>query len=130
MPREGRMALARNVGLRELRKLPKTDFVIMVDMDILGWDLAAVVRSFSVEDWDVMCANGIVLHGVFRDTYAFRQVGLDTNHHWAGGDYKDYNLTLEKVRELRKQLNVRGFFCLLYIPRRAPYHARLHCLVD
>ena len=33
LSREGRIAKARNVGLDELYKLEKTDYVIMIDMD-------------------------------------------------------------------------------------------------
>ena len=42
MPREGRLAGARNLALRELYKLPRTDYVIMIDLDILGWDMKGV----------------------------------------------------------------------------------------
>ena len=42
MPREGRLSEARNLALRELYKLPRTDYVIMIDLDILGWDMKGV----------------------------------------------------------------------------------------
>ncbi len=108
LPREGRLSETRNVGLSLLKKIPKTEFVVMIDMDILGWDLKGVLSSFksAADDWDVVCANGIVLHGVYRDTYAFRVPGLDTNHHWVGQDYLDYNLTAAAVLDRRVQLHV------------------------
>ena len=42
MPREGRLSEARNLALYELYKLPRTDYVIMIDLDILGWDMKGV----------------------------------------------------------------------------------------
>jgi len=115
LSREGRIAKARNVGLDELYKLEKTDYVIMIDMDsnflnfifsitiyfvlfyfilfyflyfyfymfqilllllfiiVLGWDVNGIVNSFNYHTiWDVVCANGLMFHGEYRDTYAFR----------------------------------------------------------
>ncbi len=47
MPREGRLAHARNIALAELKSMLPSDFVIMIDMDIVGWDVAGVLESFS-----------------------------------------------------------------------------------
>ena len=110
MPREGRLAEARNVGLRTLYQLPsKTEYVIIIDLDVLGWDPVGVADSFARMpslSWDVMCANGILLHGVYRDTYAFRTEKLDTNHHWAGNDQDMYNITLEQKKSYRQNLRM------------------------
>jgi hypothetical protein len=111
MPREGRLAEARNIGLRELHRLPPTEYVIVVDLDVLGWDPHGVADSFfrqhvgnDWDDWDVVCANGILLYGLYRDTYAFRTDRLNTNHHWAGNDHAIYNITLAQKKEHRKNL--------------------------
>lgn len=85
LPREGRIAIARNVGLDEMNKMASTDYVIMIDVDILGWSINEVVNSFAQKvEWDVICANGIMFNGIYRDTYAYRSPGVDTNHHWIG----------------------------------------------
>lgn len=45
------------------------DYLIMIDMDIRGWDLNGIVSTFTVPNskkWDVMCARGIALHGLYR----------------------------------------------------------------
>lgn len=197
MPREGRLALARNLALAELSTMPVTDYVIMIDMDIIGWDINGIIDSFSqrvpvvssdepisspnttssssespgrvraryttsdtsvdhtsvgVSDtgisrhtgevnnqisetegeseddpsvvssgngpnsdstknkkhkWDVICSNGIILHGVYRDIYAFRVGNLNTNHHWAGQDGADYGLADSDLARRRQDLNVR-----------------------
>jgi hypothetical protein len=57
----------------------KTDFVINLDLDVVGWDLIGLLDSFGRKNWDVMCAHGIMSRGVYRDTYAFRMPGTDTN---------------------------------------------------
>jgi hypothetical protein len=113
LPREGRLSNARNVGLKELYRQVgegiKTEYVIVMDLDVLGWDLAGVVDSFTRLvnlSWDVICANGILLHGVYRDTYAFRMNGINTNHHWAGNDEVMYNISKEEKIDYRKNLKV------------------------
>jgi glycosyltransferase involved in cell wall biosynthesis len=111
LPREGRLSNARNVGLTELFRLEKlgvkTEFVIVVDLDVLGWDPYGVADSFQkVSNWDVVCANGILLHGVYRDTYAFRTETLNTNHHWAGNDEVMYNISAEEKKDHRRDLKV------------------------
>lgn len=94
MPREGRLAFARNLALKHLRTLPKTDYMIVVDLDVVGWSQVGVRDGFGRSDeWDVLCANGILLHGLYRDTYAFRTEAVFTNHHFAGDDFAEYNLT-------------------------------------
>ena len=110
MSREGRLAIARNVALKELHKLPPTEYIIIIDLDVLGWDMNGVADSFGRRDWDVICANGILVHGVYRDTYAFRTKELNTNHHWAGGDHGDYNITDEQSEKYRETVKVRLFF--------------------
>lgn len=100
MPREGRIAIARNEGLKMLNSdgLGHTGFnhsyVIMIDADVLGWDLHGVIDTFGKRDsWDVVCANGVMFNGIYRDTYAFRSSSLDTNHHWTGSDLSSYNVS-------------------------------------
>lgn len=81
MPREGRIASARNVALEYLKKQSATDYILVVDMDVFSWDDIGIMDSFGRTDWDVMCAHGVYLHGIYRDSYAFRAPGIDTNHH-------------------------------------------------
>lgn len=111
LPREGRLSNARNVGLSELYRLAgtgvATEYVIVVDLDVLGWDPYGVSDSFvKSSSWDVICANGVLLHGVYRDTYAFRTPNLNTNHHWAGNDELLYNITAEEKKKYRQNLKV------------------------
>eukprot|EP00596_Hydrurales_sp_CCMP1899_P010462 CAMPEP_0119045718 /NCGR_PEP_ID=MMETSP1177-20130426/42157_1 /TAXON_ID=2985 /ORGANISM="Ochromonas sp, Strain CCMP1899" /LENGTH=318 /DNA_ID=CAMNT_0007017991 /DNA_START=344 /DNA_END=1301 /DNA_ORIENTATION=+ len=117
LPREGRLADARNVGLKELYRLEKTgvktEYVIIIDLDVLGWDPRGVLDSFKRNSkvngkaaWDVICANGVLMHGVYRDTYAFRTDKLNTNHHWAGGDHLAYNISLDSKKSYRLNLKL------------------------
>lgn len=202
MPREGRLAIARNLALDELSTMPVTDYVIMIDMDIVGWDINGVLDSFSqrippashdsartnsskesdsVSDrdsdsgsgsdnestsvshgkfrgtsgssgssdnskgydnsgdhrdqgkqrqkhkWDVICSNGIILHGVYRDIYAFRAGGLNTNHHWAGQDGADYGLLDKDLANRRQNLNVSTIYllepCFLHLIDESGFHS-------
>ena len=111
LPREGRLSNARNVGLSELYRLAnmgiKTEYVIVVDLDVLGWDPYGIADSFTqTSTWDAVCANGILLHGIYRDTYAFRTEEINTNHHWAGNDQVMYNITAEEKKMYRQRLKV------------------------
>lgn len=87
LPREGQLASARNVALDALYAEVRLssappDFVLVLDLDVVGWDLKGLVDSFRRHtSWDVACAHGILLHGIYRDTYALRAPGIDTNHH-------------------------------------------------
>ena len=61
MPREGRIAMTRNGALEALHNSTKTDYVIVIDLDIVGFDVDGVADSFAHRDtlaWDVVCANG------------------------------------------------------------------------
>lgn len=110
MPREGRIAYARNTALQHLRRpnMMKTDYMIVLDLDIVGWNSEGIHDGFGrSQDWDVLCANGIILHGLFRDTYAFRTDAIFTNHHYAGQDYKDYNLSAVDAIHYRSVVQVR-----------------------
>jgi len=105
IPREGRIAKARNVAMDALAALPtQSQFVIAIDMDILGWDPNGVLDSFSRPGWDVMCSHGILLHGIYRDTYAFRYDGINTNHHWGGKDHSEYNISASEYTQNRARL--------------------------
>jgi len=92
-PREGRISQARNTALDLLATMPPTNYVIMVDLDIVGWSQLGVIDSFGRPSWDGMCSNGVLLAGLFRDTYAFRQNGRSTNHHLHGDDAVLFNLS-------------------------------------
>ena len=117
LPREGRISKARNLVLDHLYHSPvATKYVMVVDMDVLGWDTNGVADSFGRKGWDVMCAHGILLHGIYRDTYAFRTIGINTNHHWAGKDHGVYNISDEDYKRFRSRLKV-GIALLLHLLR-------------
>ena len=108
MPREGRLAASRNKALQTLHKMSdKTDYVIVVDLDIVGFDPNGVADSFarrgSSMQWDVICANGIMMHGTYRDTFAFRtEKWNNTNIHWWDHEPHDlYNLTQHDKDQLK-----------------------------
>lgn len=106
LPREGRIGDARNVALDYIHTLPPTKYVIVVDLDQIGWDMSGVVDSFSRRNWDVICAHGTLLHGLYRDEYAFRRKDVNTNHHRCGDDFEMYNLTLTQKAAYRQEVNV------------------------
>jgi hypothetical protein len=108
LPREGRLSIARNHALEAVRKIhPESDYLIMIDMDVIGWNLYGIRDSFGRPSWDVMCANGIIMHGMYRDTYAFRAKGIDTNHHRGGSDHALYNISVEERLLNRETMRVR-----------------------
>lgn len=109
LPREGKLSIARNHALDVIRKLPVTDFVVMVDMDVIGWNIYGVRDSFGRSSWDVICANGIIMHGMYRDTYAFRAKGIDTNHHKGGMDHDLYQISEAQRSKNREIVRVRQF---------------------
>lgn len=105
MPREGRIAIARNEGLRVLNNASFINstfynhYVVMIDADILGWDTHGVIDTFGKRAyWDVVCANGVMFNGIYRDTYAFRTSELETNHHWTGADLGTYNISEDYLK--------------------------------
>ncbi len=114
LPREGRIAFARNIGLNALMDMTAKGiylpprYVIVLDLDILGWDYHGIVETFGQKkvNWDVVCANGVLAHGIYRDTYAFRMNGVNTNHHRAGADHGLYNITKEEKKVYRRALKV------------------------
>jgi len=112
LPREGRLSIARNVLLSAVRNLTRqSEYVVMVDMDVIGWNLYGIRDSFgrtgaANPHWDVMCGNGIILHGLYRDTYAFRSPGIDTNHHKMGADHDLYNITGQQAKLNRANVRV------------------------
>ena len=109
MPREGRLAAARNQALRAMRAMPQqTEYVIVVDPDIIGFDPHGVADTFAPRGhltWDAVCANGMMLHGTYRDTFAFRTEALNnTNVHWWDHEPFDlYNLTASDKAALKRE---------------------------
>eukprot|EP00598_Pedospumella_elongata_P002843 CAMPEP_0184976374 /NCGR_PEP_ID=MMETSP1098-20130426/7342_1 /TAXON_ID=89044 /ORGANISM="Spumella elongata, Strain CCAP 955/1" /LENGTH=346 /DNA_ID=CAMNT_0027499235 /DNA_START=131 /DNA_END=1171 /DNA_ORIENTATION=- len=104
-PREGKIAQARNMVLEEYKKGPATDYMINIDLDIVGWDLGGVRDSFGQSsEWDVACANGVILYGIYRDAYALRAPGIETNHHKSGLDHAQFNITLAEKEAHRRTL--------------------------
>lgn len=91
------------------------DYVVVIDMDVLGWDMNGIADSIGQQstEWGAICANGILAHGIYRDTYAFRMNNINTNHHLAGADYHIYNITREEKRVFRHSLKV--FFNFIFI---------------
>ncbi len=129
LPREGRLAKARNKALDELRNLPvQTKYMIVLDMDIIGWNPYGIEDSFGrVDDWDVVCANGILLQGIYRDTYAFRKEGIDTNHHKCGDDHADYNISFTERFQNRALHTVNHFVSFFsFFLTFAPVHFLLN----
>lgn len=108
LPREGRIAAARNTGLAALQRSGfQPDYVMALDLDILGWDQGGVEDSFGQHDqWDAVCSNGVILHGVYRDVYAFRAPGVNTNHHLSGLDAPEFNVTASEQLAHRTLLHV------------------------
>jgi hypothetical protein len=114
-PREGRIAQARNIALEEYRRGPETDYIVNVDLDIVGWDQGGVRDSFGQSsEWDVVCANGVILYGIYRDSYALRAPGIQTNHHLAGQDCGQYNITTGEKCGGHKKIEV-CIFLLLFL---------------
>ena len=101
MPREGAIATARNLGLAHMRQLLPTTYVVVVDMDLLGVSETGFADSMGREDsWEVICSHGVILHGIYRDTYAFRTKDINTNHHW--GDEQNRRASTEARRIFKK----------------------------
>lgn len=109
-PREAQLAAARNAGLRAYREGGEaTDFLIMYDLDIVGWDPGGVEDTLGQHaQWDVACAQGVMLHGLYRDVYAFRLPGVDTNHHLSGDDHRQYNISEQQRRRNKQHTKVRA----------------------
>jgi len=60
----------------------KTDFVIVVDLDVARLDIDGIIHSFSISDiWDVICSNGVsyspALKKRYYDTYALVEMGQE-----------------------------------------------------
>ena len=108
LPREGRIALARNLALKALDSITlKTKYVINVDLDIIGWNDYGIQDSFGRPSWDVMCANGITIYGAYRDIYSMRMNNLTTNHHIFDEDHLLYNISASQRIVNRKIIEVR-----------------------
>lgn len=106
-PREGKIAQARNIVLDEYKRGPATDYMVNIDLDIIGWDLGGVRDSFGQSsEWDVACANGVILYGIYRDAYAVRAPGIMTNHHLSGLDHAMFNISLAEKEANHRNLIV------------------------
>lgn len=117
LPREGRIAHARNIVLQEYQKGPPTEYIIQVDLDIVGWDLGGVRDSFGRSAlWDVACAHGVILFGIYRDAYALRAPGINTNHHLSGLDHALYNISVSQKVQNRKDLVVSHRSSIVHSP--------------
>eukprot|EP01038_Epipyxis_sp_PR26KG_P013043 gene13043-17479_t len=113
LPREGRIANARNIALNALKSMPWTEYIIVIDMDIIGWSLNGIMDSFgrtTSPQWDVMCGHGTILHGLYRDTYAFRPAAttgeITTNHHLYGDDHDLYGISDEEASAYQKSVMI------------------------
>ena len=93
----GRMALMsnlRNIYLDELHDYKNFDYVIMIDMDLLGgWSYEGFLSCFAYKKWSAMGSNGLLFKEdtaikngsiwhkktkrLFFDTWAFRELGQD-----------------------------------------------------
>lgn len=114
LPREGRLSKARNTIIDYLQEhtppqqQQQEDFVLLLDLDVMGFDLNGIAHSFGHHDqWDGVCAHGIMMHGVYRDTYSLRMKephGINTNHHWCGDDIALYNISAEQKVMYRQRL--------------------------
>ena len=101
IPREGAIAAARNIGLEYMRGLPSTVYVVVVDMDLLGVSEGGFADSIGRESsWEVICSHGVILHGIYRDTYAFRTREVNTNHHW--GDEQNKLASVETKKAFKR----------------------------
>lgn len=77
--RISRIAFARNIYLQELPRLDESDFVVVVDLDVLDFSLAGIANSFArQDDWDCATSAGFRYtlrrpfnRDVYWDTYAF-----------------------------------------------------------
>ena len=102
-------------------KFAKTAVVIFGFFCLLIKKLEALVCAFILDSfsrqshtkWDVICAHGILLYGVYRDTYAFRTDTINTNHHWAGTDHAMYNITIDQKVLYRHRIKV-GILIIFY----------------
>lgn len=112
LPREGRIAKARNLALKSLLTV-KTKYTIVVDMDIIGWNKYGIQDSFGRPSWDVICAHGTTIYGAYRDTYALRLRNINTNHHLGGDDHDLYNISDTEAAENWKTIQVINYFSLM-----------------
>lgn len=112
MPREGRLSLARNKALEQLNFHAPTEYIVMVDLDIVGVSMEGFLDTFGRDGWMAMCAHGVILSSFYRDTYAFRMPGLDTNHHKCGSDHLLYGISPEERSQNRKLVEVSLSFLL------------------
>ena len=88
LARVAKMSKVRNMYLDAASMYPDYDYVIVIDLDIIGgWSYDGIYNSFGYDDWSGMTANGIMylkqtsmdsgerktaLKRVFFDTWTFR----------------------------------------------------------
>ena len=81
--RIARIAFARNLYLQELCKFQPTDYVIVIDLDIMDFSLPGIANSFEQRDkWDCATSSGLrytlrspFTSKVYWDTYAYEPCG-------------------------------------------------------
>lgn len=80
--RISRIAFARNLYLNELQSYQQTDYVVVVDLDILDFSIQGIANSFEQRhNWDCATSSGLrytlrspLSSKVYWDTYAFEPI--------------------------------------------------------
>ena len=81
--RISRIAFARNLYLHELQNHKQTDYVIVLDLDIMGFSIPGIASSFEQRnEWDCATSSGLrytlrspFSSSVYWDTYAYEPCG-------------------------------------------------------
>ena len=74
------MAQCRNYYIEEIEKsYSDYDYVIVLDMDMNGWDIDGIAQSLAFNNWDAIAANGIKPDGRMYDAFAFRSKEFPEN---------------------------------------------------
>jgi len=67
-----RLGALRNQLLKQAKAI-NPDVLLLVDLDLWAVDIDGIADSFGREEkWNMMCSNGVYLHGLYWDTTAFR----------------------------------------------------------
>ena len=100
LPREGRIANARNLALKSMSL--KTKYIIFIDMIFLQEKYG--IQDIWVPFWDLICAHGINIYGAYRDIYALRLKNTTTNHHLG-----DLTITIYRISLMLMLPKIRRF---------------------